>query len=141
MCCSTRWLKPLGSRAESGEGALPPSCGLPRRIWNKKKGFGLVDAAQVSAIIDAQVRRYPVTDQIGERTLAAFRAALRPPRYVTVNFAGGITRRCWSVTRGDGCYRLFYLPWARCFSLCVESDLGPLDIGVHGDAIPCFDSV
>jgi len=45
------------------------------------------------------------------------------------------------VTHGDGTYRVVYLPRAGYFSLCVESDFGPLDIGVHGPAPGCFASV
>ncbi len=74
-------------------------------------------------------------------TLDAFRAALRVPREVTVNFSGGIVQKCWSVTRSNGDYRVIYLPSAGYFSLCVESDFGPLDIGVHGEAMACFASV
>ena len=67
--------------------------------------------------------------------------AVVEPRLVTVNFSGGITQKCWNVTRSNGMYRVIFLPTAGYFSLCVESDFGPLDIGVHGDAIGCFGSV
>ncbi|WP_299547694.1 hypothetical protein [uncultured Tateyamaria sp.] len=77
-----------------------------------------------------------------ERTLVqAFADALVQPFETTVNFSGGITQRCWTVTRSDGAYRVVYLPRAGYFSLCVESDFGPLDIGVHGPALGCFASV
>lgn len=96
---------------------------------------------QIKALISGEIAAYPVDDRSGRMTVEAFRAALREPRPVTVNFSGGITQTCWSVTRGDGCYRVIYLPSAGYFSLCVESDFGPLDIGVHGDAIGCYASV
>ncbi|MDD9719057.1 hypothetical protein PVW51_00030 [Sulfitobacter sp. PR48] len=81
------------------------------------------------------------TDQVTRRTARDFESRRRAPREVTVNFSGGITQCCWSVSRGDGTYRVVYLPRAGYFSLCVESDFGPLDIGVHGPALGCFGSV
>ena len=98
-------------------------------------------AEQIKARIADEIAAYPVGDRAGRMTVEAFKAALREPRPVTVNFSGGITRTCWSVTRGDGDYRVIYLPMAGYFSLCVESVFGPLDIGVHGDAIGCYASV
>ncbi|MEY8843266.1 hypothetical protein AB9K41_29890 [Cribrihabitans sp. XS_ASV171] len=98
-------------------------------------------AASIKAMIAEEIAAYPVTSREARMTVEAFKANLREPRRVTVNFSGGITQTCWSVARGDGCYRLIYLPTAGYFSLCVESDFGPLDIGVHGDAIGCFSSV
>ncbi len=98
-------------------------------------------AAEIKTLIAAEIAAYPVDSREARMTVEAFKANLREPRLVTVNFSGGITQKCWSVARGDGCYRLIYLPTAGYFSLCVESDFGPLDIGVHGDAIGCFSSV
>ena len=95
----------------------------------------------IKALIADEIAAYPVGDLTGRMTVEAFRAALREPRLVTVNFSGGITQKCWSVTRTNGAYRVIYLPTAGYFSLCVESDFGPLDIGVHGDAIGCYASV
>lgn len=63
------------------------------------------------------------------------------PRPITVNFSGGITQTCYSVTRSDGDYSVFFLPLAGYFSLCVDSLFGPVDIGVHGPALSCFSSV
>lgn len=80
-------------------------------------------------------------DPILRATARDFQSLRRPPRKVQVNFSGGITQTCWSVSRGDGAYRVIYLPSAGYFSLCVESDFGPLDIGVHGPALACFGSV
>ena len=93
--------------------------------------------AMIGALIDAEIAGFRGLPG----TLAAFRAALRVPREVTVNFSGGITQKCWSVTRSNGDYRVIYLPSAGYFSLCVESAFGPLDIGVHGEAMACFASV
>ncbi|APX13556.1 hypothetical protein BWR18_19100 [Tateyamaria omphalii] len=81
-------------------------------------------------------------ETVAERAIVqAFEDALVQPFETTVNFSGGITQRCWTVTRSDGAYRVVYLPRAGYFSLCVESDFGPLDIGVHGPALGCFASV
>ena len=60
---------------------------------------------------------------------------------VTVNFSGGIQKECWRVTQSNGSYSVVYMPEAGYFSLCVDSALGPLDIGVHGPAIRCVSSV
>ena len=96
---------------------------------------------EIMALISREIAAFDVSDHVGRGTVAAFRKALREPRRVTVNFSGGITRKCWSVTRSNGDYRVIYLPAAGYFSLCVESGFGPLDIGVHGDAIGCYASV
>ena len=96
---------------------------------------------EIKALIAQEIAAFDVSDNIGRNTVAAFQKALREPRRVTVNFSGGITQKCWSVTRSNGAYRVIYLPTAGYFSLCVESDFGPLDIGVHGDAIGCYASV
>ena len=95
----------------------------------------------VVALIDKEVEAYDASAPSRSATLAAFQAARTVPRLVTVNFSGGITQECYSVTRTDGDYRVIYLPRAGYFSLCVESAFGPLDIGVHGRAIDCFGSV
>jgi hypothetical protein len=96
---------------------------------------------QIKGLIAREIAEFQVMDRAGRMTLEEFRAALREPRPVRVNFSGGFVRRCWSVTRSNGDYRVIYLPDAGYFSLCVESDFGPLDIGVHGNAIGCFGSV
>ncbi len=97
---------------------------------------------RIDALIEAEIAEALATgDQVTRRTARAFEETRRPPREVEVNFSGGITQRCWSVSRGDGTYRVVYLPTAGYFSLCVESDFGPLDIGVHGPALGCFGSV
>ncbi len=97
---------------------------------------------RIDAMIDAELAdALASTDRVTRRTARDFIASRRPPREVTVNFSGAMTQRCWSVSRGDGTYRVVYLPTAGYFSLCVESDFGPLDIGVHGPALGCYGSV
>ena len=76
-----------------------------------------------------------------EASKEAFLTARVHPSPITVNFSGGITKTCWNVTKSDGTYRVVFIPEHRCFSLCVDSDFGPLDIGVHGSALGCFGSV
>lgn len=98
-------------------------------------------AERIKAQIAEEIASYDTRPRSAGPTLEAFRKALRDPKPVTVNFSGGITQTCWSVTRPNGPYRVIYLPTAGYFSLCVESDFGPLDIGVHGNAIGCYASV
>jgi len=73
--------------------------------------------------------------------LAEFRAALIEPHEVEALFCGGMTQICWAVTRSNGSYRVIYIPSAELFSLAVESKYGPVDIGVHGDALSVFGSI
>lgn len=97
---------------------------------------------RVAALIDMELAEAASSpDPILRRTARDFVAAQRVPGEVVVNFSGGLTQRCWSVTSGDGTYRVIYMPAAGYFALCVESDFGPLDIGVHGSALGCFGSV
>lgn len=99
-------------------------------------------AERIDALLDADVAEALASaDRVERRTAEAFQQTRRAPREITVQFSGGITQRCWSVSKGDGTYRVIYLPTAGYFSLCVESDFGPLDIGVHGPALGCFGSV
>jgi len=100
-----------------------------------------IGAKDVEAIIDREVAEFDASTPSAAATLAAFKDARRKPKLVTVNFSGGITSKCFAVTWTNGDYRVVYLPTAGYFSLCVESDLGPLDIGVHGSAIACYGSV
>mmetsp|Transcript_29336 Transcript_29336/g.57083 ORF Transcript_29336/g.57083 Transcript_29336/m.57083 type:complete len:108 (+) Transcript_29336:1345-1668(+) len=102
---------------------------------------GLSVADRISAQIASEIAEAPSDTTSNRGTLRAFRAALVRPFETTVNFSGGLTQRCWTVTRTDGTYRVVYLPLAGYFSLCVDSDFGPLDIGVHGPALGCFASV
>jgi hypothetical protein len=96
---------------------------------------------RIKDIVRREIDEYNVDTEFRLATLDAFRAAFREPKLVTVNFSGGVRQKCWSVTKSDGSYRVVFLPRAGYFSLCVESDFGPLDIGVHGSAIGCFSSV
>lgn len=97
---------------------------------------------RIDALLDAEIAEAQGSGAVVLQRLAAEFALVRQvPLEVTANFSGGITQRCWAVTRGDGTYRVVYLPLAGYFSLCVESDVGLLDIGVHGPALGCFGSV
>jgi len=99
-------------------------------------------AQRIDTLLDAELDAAAKSqDDVRRRTAQDFAALRCPPAEVIVNFSGGLTQRCWSVSRGDGTYRVVYLPKAGYFSLCVESDFGPLDIGVHGPALGCFGSV
>lgn len=112
------------------EGPAPQA---PRGISDPKKDKM---RARIARLLDAELAK------CGEAALVRdFAAARRDPREVRVSFSGGITQKCWSVTRSNGDYRVIFLPTAGYFSLCVESDFGPLDIGVHGPALGCFASV
>ncbi|WP_375229858.1 hypothetical protein [Roseobacter sp. S98] len=103
---------------------------------------GLSVAERITALIMAELAEAEASsDVVLQRVAGEMRRVLRPPKEVTVNFSGGLTQKCWSVTRGDGDYRVVYLPVAGYFALVVESDFGPLDIGVHGSAVGCFSSV
>ena len=76
-----------------------------------------------------------------EANKEAFLKARVNPSPITVNFSGGIRKICWNITKSDGTYRVVFLPVQGYFALCVDSDFGPLDIGVHGSALGCFGSV
>jgi hypothetical protein len=99
-------------------------------------------AQHVTALVDAEIVSFATLTSSDHATLDDFRRMrVRKPRPITVNFSGGITQICWSVTRSNGAYSVLYLPTAGYFSLCVDSDFGPLDIGVHGPAIQVFSAV
>ncbi|MEM8578117.1 MAG: hypothetical protein AAGF60_09725, partial [Pseudomonadota bacterium] len=98
-------------------------------------------ADRVAQMVQDEADAAPFATAQDRATAEAFRAALVRPFETTVNFSGGITQTCWTVTRTDGAYRVVYMPNAGYFALCVESDFGPLDIGVHGPALGCFASV
>ncbi|PTX01807.1 hypothetical protein [Pararhodobacter aggregans] len=99
-------------------------------------------AARIGALVEAEIAGFDASSRAGAMTLQDFQARrVKRHRAVTVNFSGGITQTCWTVCRSDGCYSVLYVPRAACFALCVDSDFGPLDIGVHGRALDCFASV
>ncbi|MEM9550033.1 MAG: hypothetical protein AAGA05_02590 [Pseudomonadota bacterium] len=98
-------------------------------------------AERIRRRIETEIAAVDLADVVAARGLTAFRNALVEPREVSVQFSGGITQTCWTVTESDGDYRVIFIPVAGVFALCVESAFGPLDIGVHGDAIGCFASV
>lgn len=96
----------------------------------------------VTDLIEAEIAALDTSGRAERLLLEDFqRLRVRRPRPITVQFSGGIWQKCWSVTRSDGAYSVYYLPTAGYFSLCVDSDFGPLDIGVHGPALMCFSAV
>lgn len=103
------------------------------------------EVQNITALIEAEIAAYEsgasAAPEIRRRVVAAFRAELVEPVPVTVNFSGGLVQECWAVTRSDGKYFVIYLPRAGYFSLVIETGFGPVDMGVHGRAIDCFDSV
>ncbi|MBY6162690.1 hypothetical protein KUV73_17520 [Mameliella alba] len=97
---------------------------------------------RVTRLVDEEVEAFAVHTRGDRMLLQEFRSMrVRRPRPITVNFSGGLTQTCYSVTRSDGAYSVLFLPRAGYFTLCVDSDFGPLDIGVHGPALGCFASV
>lgn len=99
-------------------------------------------AAHVTRLVETELSGFTVSSQGDRLLLEDFaRLRVRRPRPITVNFSGGMTATCYSVTRSDGDYSVLYMPQAGYFSLCVDSVFGPLDIGVHGPALGCFASV
>mgnify|MGYP000674037959 CR=1 FL=1 len=128
------------------EGALSFKENGPEFLKNSA-GYAMIDpelsvAERITQMLEEELLAAETGDDpILRKTAIALRSVMRTPREVTVNFSGGITQTCWSVAKGDGDYRVIYLPTAGYFSLCVESDFGPLDIGVHGSALGCFGSV
>lgn len=98
-------------------------------------------AQEIDALVDAELAALDPADHAQVLLARDFRALRVRPSPVTVNFSGGITQRCWIVTRSNGLYQVIYLPTAGYFSLCMDSDFGPLDMGVHGPALGCFGSV
>jgi len=92
----------------------------------------------IIALIEAEIAARPEDDPL----VAEFqRLRVKKPKPITVQFSGGIRQTCWIVTRSNGAYCTVYLPSAGYFSLCADSDFGPLDIGVHGPALGVFGSV
>ena len=96
---------------------------------------------RIGALIEGEVAAWRGRGGADGATLADFEAHLQAPRAVEVQFSGGVMQTCWAVTRPRGPYQVIYMPAAGYFSLCVGSQFGPLDIGVHGKVIDCFGSV
>ncbi|OWV42189.1 hypothetical protein CDZ97_12965 [Mameliella alba] len=96
----------------------------------------------MTRLVDEELADFAVASRGDRLLLEDFaRMRVRRPRPITVNFSGGLTDTCYSVTRSNGAYSVLFLPKAGYFSLCVDSYFGPLDIGVHGPALGCFASV
>ncbi len=106
------------------------------------KGMALrEDPEGIGTLIEGEIAAWRGRGGFDGATLKDFEAHLQPPEPVVVNFSGGFAQDCWAVTRPNGPYQVIYMPSAGYFSLCVSSQFGPLDIGVHGQAIECFGSV
>ena len=156
MACAR---KALGIDPTGDRGASPPD--PPEYLGQNEEGTAdrimiadISHAARVRALIAAELRDYdparaarvvgwgaPMSAEWHRVTLAEFRAAMIAPVEVEVTFSGGVSMMCWAVTRSDGDYRVVWVPSAETFSLVTESKFGPVDIGVHGDAIGVFGSV
>ena len=95
----------------------------------------------IEKLLNEELTVYQSLTKFEEATKEAFLKVRVHPSPITVNFRGGITKICWNITKSDGTYRVVFLPEQGYFSLCVDSDFGPLDIGVHGSALACFSSV
>ncbi len=98
-------------------------------------------ARHVEALVEAEIAALDTAQHGNALLLAEFRQLQVRPRAVTVQFSGGLSQTCWMTTRSNGAYCVVYMPKAGYFALCVDSDFGPLDIGVHGPALMCFASV
>ena len=93
--------------------------------------------ARIEGLIAAELAQVPPDHP----DLPDFLAARIAPEPVEVQFSGGIFLDAFAVTRSNGRYTLVWLPMAETFSLTVDGQFGPLDIGVHGPALACFSSV
>ena len=96
---------------------------------------------RITELIQDEVDRADRSTAAARSNLEAFCLALVAPFESTITFSGGVTRRCWTITRADGDYRVVYMPLAGYFALCVEGENGPMDVGVYGPALGCFCSV
>ena len=95
----------------------------------------------IDALLEKERLNLQNSDALDDATIAEFLDLRIQSEKVIVNFSGGIQKECWRVTQSNGSYSVIYMPEAGYFSLCVDSALGPLDIGVHGPAIRCFSSI
>ena len=95
----------------------------------------------IDALLETERQNLQNSGELGDATITEFFGLRTQSEKVIVNFSGGIQKECWRVTQSNGSYSVVYMPGAGYFSLCVDSALGPLDIGVHGPAIRCFSSV
>ncbi|MEN9061807.1 MULTISPECIES: hypothetical protein [Ponticoccus] len=98
-------------------------------------------ADRVTALVEAELAAFDGTTRAGRMLLEDFARLRVAPRPVSVRFSGGFVQRCWTVTRSNGAYSVVYMPRAGYFSLCVDTDLGPVDIAVHGPALAVFGAV
>ena len=95
----------------------------------------------VSSWIEAELASNTTTGEIDKMTVRWFKEQLITCDEILVNLHSGVQTTGWTVTEADESYQVVYLPEKGCFSLCVPSALGPIDIGVHGRALHCFAAV
>ena len=95
----------------------------------------------IDALLETERLNLQNSGEVDDATITDFFDLRSQSEKVFVNFSGGIQKECWRVTQTNGSYSVVYMPEVGYFSLCVDSALGPLDIGVHGPAIRCFSSV
>lgn len=98
-------------------------------------------ARHVTALVEAELAAFDDDSRAGRMLLEDFASLRVRPRPVSVQFSGGFVQRCWTVTRSNGAYSVYYMPKAGYFTLCVDTDLGPMDIAVHGPALAVFGAV
>jgi hypothetical protein len=112
-----------------------------RRLWGERRGQAsrgdvrgsigahliapaLSVAQRIDALLDAEVQEALASvDRVTRRTARAFEQTRRRPREIEVNFAGGITQRCWSVSSSAG-WRVISGPWTL---VCMGRHWGVLD--------------
>ena len=95
----------------------------------------------IDALLETERLNLQNSAELDDATITEFFELRTQSEKGIVNFSGGIQKECWRVTKSNGSYSVVYMPEVGYFSLCVDSALGPLDIGVHGPAIRCFSSV
>ena len=95
----------------------------------------------IDALLEIERQSLQNSGELDDATITEFFELRIQSVKVIVNFSGGIQKECWRVTQSNGSYSVVYMPETGYFSLCVDSALGPIDIGVLGPAIRCFSSV
>ena len=95
----------------------------------------------IDALLEIERQNLQHSGELDDATITELFDLRNKSEKMIVHFSGGIQKECWRVTKSNGSYSVVYMPEAGYFSLCVDSALGPLDVGVHGPAIRCFSSV
>ena len=83
-------------------GASPHTPG----VFDKRRNMRAGEPGRIRALIEAEVEAYDSGSRGARMKLEDFRAALREPSGVTVNFSGGLTQKFWAGTRANGAYRV-----------------------------------